>query len=102
MRTYGFITTKFNESVKKRANPSEAEGHSGVLRIGSDENFDVTLEGLDDRKYHLLKIRIQEIRLLLEATHLRKGRTGTPSEPKLSETRIITHYRLHGMQSQPL
>ena len=80
-RTYGFVAAKFDEGVKKRTNPGETEGHSDVLWISGDKNFDMTLEGLDDGQHHFLKARIQEIRLLLETVYLHKGGTGTRSEP---------------------
>lgn len=75
-RTYGFVATKLDEGIKKRTNPSEAEGHSGILRISGNKDFDMTLKGLDDRKYHFLEVRIQEIRLLLKTVYLHKRRDG--------------------------
>jgi hypothetical protein len=69
-RTYDFIAAKFDEGVKKRTNPGKAGCHYGILRVGGDENFDMALEGLDDREYCFFKVRIQEIRLLLEAIYL--------------------------------
>ena len=74
MHTYSFIAAKFDEGVKKRANSCEAEGHSDGFGISSDENFDVVLKGLNDRRYHFLKVGIQEIRLLLVTFYLRKER----------------------------
>jgi len=56
--TNGFIATKFDEGVKKRTNPGKTGCHPGILWITGDENFDMTLEGLDDRKYYFLKVRI--------------------------------------------
>ena len=56
--TYGFVSAKFDEGVKKRTNPSEAQRHFYILRISGDKNFDMTFEGLDDRVYHFLKVRI--------------------------------------------
>lgn len=56
--TYSFIAAKLDEGVKKRTNPGEAECHSGIRRIGGDENFDVILEGFGDWGYHFLKVRI--------------------------------------------
>ena len=66
------MAAKFDEGVEKRANPCEADSHSDILRISRGENFDVPLDGLDDRKDHFLKVRIQEVRLLLVTFHLRK------------------------------
>lgn len=80
-RTYGLVAAKFDEGIKKRTNPGKAEGHSGILRISCDEDFNMTLEGLDDGKYHFLEVRIQKIRLLLEVVDLHtEGRAGTLSE----------------------
>ena len=56
--TYCFITAKFDEGVKKRTNSDEAGCHPDILRISGDENFDMTFDGLNDRKYHFLKMRI--------------------------------------------
>lgn len=69
-RTYGFVSAKFDEGVKKRTNTREAEGHSGFFWANSDENFDLTFEGLEDGEYHFLEVWIQEVRLLLEAVYL--------------------------------
>ena len=74
--TYGFVSAEFDEGVKKRTNPSKSAGHSGLLRISGDKNFDMTFKGLDDREYHFFEVWIQEIRLLLEAVYLR-GRKGS-------------------------
>jgi len=79
-RTYGFITAEFDEGVKKRTDPGEAEGHFGILWISGNEDFDMALKGLDDGKYHFLKVWIQEIGLLLKIAYLRKEGTGTLSE----------------------
>jgi hypothetical protein len=90
--TYDFIAAKFDEGVKKRANPCEAGGHSDILRISGGENFDVTLEGLDDGKYHFLKVRIQEIRLLLETLYLRhrRGHAAMIIKPIPTRARSLT------------
>ena len=90
MRTYGFIATKFYEGVKKGANPREAKGYFDVLRIGSGENFDMALKGLDDRKHHFFKVGIQEVGLLLVTFYLCKERTGSLSESSPSR-RVYSH-----------
>ena len=90
MHTYGFISAKFDEGIQKRANICEARGHSDVLRIGSDEDFDVTLEGLDDRKDQFLKVWVQEIRLLLEVLYLCKGILAIRAKPILSACDQLT------------
>ena len=69
-RTYGFVSAKFDEGVKKRTNSGKAGRNSGFLWTSSDENFDLSFEGLEDGEHHFLKVWIQEIRLLLEAVYL--------------------------------
>jgi hypothetical protein len=74
-RTYCFVSTKLDEGVKKGTNASEAGRHSCVLWISGDEDLDLTFEGLEDREHHFFKVRIQEVRLLLETVYLYKMET---------------------------
>ena len=50
--TYSFVSAKFNEGVKKRTNPSEAEGQPDIFWISRDENSNMVFKGCDDREYH--------------------------------------------------
>lgn len=59
----------------------------------------MAFEGLDDRKYHFLEVRIQEIRLLLEIVYLRVE--GTVSL-RIENTYAVAHCQLHVMYSHPL
>lgn len=98
--TYGFASSEFDEGVKKRTNPSEAKGHSGILRI-SDENIDMEFEGLDDREYHFLKVWVQEVRLLLKTAYL-YDEAGILLGLIYTDGCAGTNRRLHAIQSQRL